>query len=318
MHDWLQSALRPAGPEAASVHALWEFMLWTSVVVFVLVLGALAWGTLRRRPAGADPLAEGGPGERRMTGAVSTAVGATVVVLFVFLVFDFSTGRALTARREAAVRIEVTGHQWWWEVTYYDSIPNRRVTTANEIHIPVGRPALIRLNSQDVIHSFWAPDLNGKRDLIPGKESSLWIQADSPGVYHGQCAEFCGYQHAKMAFLVVADRPADFARWYASQADTARTPTDSLTARGQEVFLSSPCVMCHAIQGTPAGATMGPDLTHLASRRYIAAGSLPNTRGNLAGWILDAQGIKPGAHMPPNSLTPADLQALLAYLGTLK
>jgi cytochrome c oxidase subunit 2 len=137
-------------------------------------------------------------------------------------------------------------------------------------------------------------------------------------VYHGQCAEFCGYQHAKMAFLVVADRPADFARWYASQADTARTPTDSLTARGQEVFLSSPCVMCHAIQGTPAGATMGPDLTHLASRRYIAAGSLPNTRGNLAGWILDAQGIKPGAHMPPNSLTPADLQALLAYLGTLK
>jgi cytochrome c oxidase subunit 2 len=318
MRDWLQSALQPAGPEAARVHALWVFMLWISIIVFVLVLGALAWGTFRRRAPGNVTIGEGSPGERGMKRAVSAAVGATVLVLFAFLVFDFSTGRALTARRTPAVQIEVTGHQWWWEVNYYNAVPNRRVTTANEIHIPVGRPVLIRLNSQDVIHSFWAPDLNGKRDLIPGKESSLWIQADSPGVYHGQCAEFCGYQHAKMAFIVVADRPDDFARWYAAQADTASTPTDSLALRGQEVFLSSPCVMCHSIHGTPAGATLGPDLTHLASRRYIAAGSLPNTRGNLAGWVLDAQGIKPGAKMPPNSLTPADLQALLAYLGTLK
>jgi cytochrome c oxidase subunit 2 len=318
MPDWLQSALRPAGPAAASVHRLWGFMWWTSVAVFVLVIGALAWGTFHRRVAGRENLAEGAPGERRIVGAVSAAVVLTVLTLFVFLVFDFSTGRALTAPRAAALRVEVTGHQWWWEVSYYNDVPSKRVTTANEIHIPVGRPVLLRLNSQDVIHSFWAPDLNGKRDLIPGKESSLWIQADSPGVYRGQCAEFCGYQHAKMAFLVVADRPADFAHWYAAQSDTAKTPTDSLTSRGQEVFLASPCAMCHAIQGTPAGATMGPDLTHVASRRYLAAGTLPNTRGNLAGWILDAQGIKPGAHMPPNSLTPADLQALLAYMGTLK
>ena len=318
MRDWLQSALRPAGPEADSVYALWEFMLWTATAVFVLVIGALLYGTFRRRRPGYETLADGAPGERRALHAVTAAAGLTVVALFVFLVFDFSTGRALTAPRQPAVRIEVTGHQWWWDVNYYHSVANRRVHTANEIHIPVGRPVLIRLNSQDVIHSFWAPDLNGKRDLIPGKESSLWIQADAPGVYRGQCAEFCGYQHAKMAFLVVAESPAQFARWYASQADTAKTPTDSLTARGQEVFLASPCVMCHAIQGTPAGATAGPDLTHLASRRYIGAGALPNTRGNLAGWVLDAQGIKPGAHMPPNSLSPADLQALLAYLGTLK
>lgn len=318
MRDWLQSALQPAGPAAASVHRLWEFMWWTSVVVFVLVMGALAWGTFHRRRAGRDELAEGAPGEKRVIRAVSAAVALTAVTLFVFLILDFSTGRALTAPREAALRIEVTGHQWWWEVNYFNDVPNRRVTTANEIHIPVGRPVLLRLNSQDVIHSFWAPDLNGKRDLIPGKESSLWIQADSPGVYRGQCAEFCGYQHAKMAFLVVADRPADFARWYDGQADTAKTPTDSLTMRGQEVFLAGTCTMCHAIQGTPAGATMGPDLTHVASRRYLAAGAVPNTRGNLAGWILDAQGIKPGSHMPPNSLTPADLQALLAYMGTLK
>lgn len=317
MPDWLQSVLRPAGPEAERIHALWQFMLVVSVVVYALVVGALLYGTFRRRRSDAE-LAEGAPGERGATRIVSVATVVTALTLFAFLVFDFSTGRALTSTVKPAVSIEVTGHQWWWEVTYYHDVPNRRVTTANEIHIPVGRPVLLRLNSQDVIHSFWAPDLNGKRDLIPGKESSLWIQADTPGVYRGQCAEFCGYQHAKMAFIIVADRPADFERWYAAEADTAKAPTDSLASHGQEVFLTSPCVMCHAIHGTPAGATLGPDLTHVASRRYIGAGSLPNTRGNLAGWILDAQGIKPGARMPPNSLSPADLQALLAYLGTLK
>ena len=317
MPDWLQSVLQPAGPQAERIHELWRFMLAVSVVVYVVVVGALLFATFRRRRTEAE-LAEGAPGERGVTRIVSFATGVTALTLFAFLVFDFSTGRALTSTVKPSVAIEVTGHQWWWEVNYYHAIPNKRVTTANEIHIPVGSPVLIRLNSQDVIHSFWAPDLNGKRDLIPGKESSLWLQADTPGVYRGQCAEFCGYQHAKMAFIIVADRPADFQRWYAAQADTAKTPSDSLTSRGQEVFLTSPCVMCHAIHGTPAGATLGPDLTHVASRRYIGAGSLPNTRGNLAGWILDAQGIKPGARMPPNSLSPADLQALLAYLGTLK
>jgi cytochrome c oxidase subunit 2 len=317
MPGWLQSVLAPAGPQAGRIHALWIFMLVVSTVVYVLVVGTLLAATFRRRRSEAE-LAEGAPAEKRVTQVISAAAGLTVLTLFAFLVFDFSTGRALTSVPKPAVAIEVTGHQWWWEVTYYHDVPNRRVSTANEIHIPVGKPVLIRLNSQDVIHSFWAPDLNGKRDLIPGKESSIWLQADTPGVYRGQCAEFCGYQHAKMAFLVVADRPADFERWYATQADTAKTPTDSLAARGLEVFLTSPCVMCHTIHGTPAGATLGPDLTHLASRRYIGAGSLPNTRGNLAGWILDAQGIKPGARMPPNSLRPADLQALLAYLETLK
>jgi len=317
MPDWLQSVLQPAGPQAERVHALWNFMLAVSVIVYVVVVGVLLLATFRPRHSEAE-LAEGAPGERGVTRLVSLATAVTVLTLFAFLLFDFSTGRALTSSVKPAVSIEVTGHQWWWEATYYHDIPNKRVTTANEIHIPVGRPVLLRLNSQDVIHSFWAPDLNGKRDLIPGKESSLWLEADTPGVYRGQCAEFCGYQHAKMAFLIVADRPADFQRWYAAQADTAKTPTDSLTSRGLEVFLTSPCVMCHTIHGTPAGATLGPDLTHVASRRYIGAGALPNTRGNLAGWILDAQGIKPGAHMPPNSLSPADLQALLAYLGTLK
>jgi cytochrome c oxidase subunit 2 len=169
-----------------------------------------------------------------------------------------------------------------------------------------------------VIHSFWVPGLQGKMDMIPGRTNVTWLQADRTGVWRGQCAEYCGLQHAKMAFLVVAERPDSFAGWLARQRDTAPTPIDELTRRGQEVFLSSSCVMCHAISGTPAGSRIGPDLTHLASRRTIAAGTLPNTRGNLAGWILDPQRIKPGTRMPPNQLDPADLQALLAYLESLK
>jgi cytochrome c oxidase subunit II len=203
-------------------------------------------------------------------------------------------------------------------VEYRDVVAQRGATTANEIHVPVGRMVVLELRSTDVIHSFWPISLGAKRDQIPGKENSLWLRADRPGVYRGQCAEFCGHQHAKMAFLVVAERPDSFERWLATQRDTAATPADSLTRRGQEVFLGSSCVMCHAIAGTPAGSRIGPDLTHLAGRRTIAAGTLPNTRGNLAGWIVDPQTIKPGAKMPPNLLPPADLQALLAYLETLR
>jgi cytochrome c oxidase subunit 2 len=184
--------------------------------------------------------------------------------------------------------------------------------------VPVGRRVAVELRSTDVIHSFWPPNLTGKRDLIPGNENSLWFEADSAGVYRAECAEYCGHQHAKMALLVVAESPDSFSRWLVQQRDTAHTPADSLTLRGQEVFLSSSCVMCHAIGGTPAGSRVGPDLTHLAGRATIAAGTLPNTRGNLAGWILDPQQIKPGAKMPPNQLSPQDLRALLAYLETLR
>jgi cytochrome c oxidase subunit 2 len=177
---------------------------------------------------------------------------------------------------------------------------------------------VFELRSADVIHSLWPPNLNGKRDLIPGNDNTIWFQADSAGVYWGQCAEFCGHQHAKMRFLVIAEPPDSFARWLARQRDTAMTPTDSVAKRGQEVFLASSCVMCHAIAGTPAGSRIGPDLTHLASRRTIAAGVLPNTRGHLGGWIVNPQAIKPGVRMPPNRLNADDLQALLTYLETLK
>jgi cytochrome c oxidase subunit 2 len=311
------SGLNPASPETRLIDQLWDAMYVVSVVVFVLVVAALLWALFRKRPA-AGPTSDSST-EGRLRAAVTAATGLTVLILFAFLIYDMAVGRQLTRDPgEQALQIRVTGHQWWWEVQYRDSIPKNWATTANEIHVPTGRLVALELRSADVIHSFWPPNLSPKRDLIPGNVNTLSFRADSPGVYRGQCAEYCGHQHAKMAFLVIADTPDSFAVWLAGQRDTARTPTTELTRRGQEVFLTSSCVMCHAISGTPAGSRVGPDLTHLASRRTIAAGTLPNTRGNLAGWILDPQRIKPGTRMPPNQLDPGDLQALLAYLETLK
>jgi len=311
------NALEAQGQAGLIMGTLWHPMLAMAAATFVLVVGALGWALLRRRGAD-EPTLDAGR-ERSMARAVGAAVGLTIAVLLVCLVLDISVGRAITATPgEQALQIRVTGHQWWWEVHYRDSVAQRWVTTANEIHVPVGKPVAIELRSTDVIHSFWPPSLTGKRDLIPGSENTLWLRAERPGVYRGQCAEYCGHQHAKMAFEVIAQPADSFARWLEAQRDTAMTPTSSLARRGQEVFLTSSCVMCHAIGGTPAGSRVGPDLTHLASRRTIAAGTLPNTRGNLAGWIADPQAIKPGAKMPANELAPADLQALLAYLETLR
>jgi cytochrome c oxidase subunit II len=311
------SALNPSSPQTRLIDRLWDAMYLVSAAVFVLVVLALLLGAFRRR-GGETP--ETDPGrERSLTTAVSVATALTVLILFGFLVYDVAVGRQLTRGfGKEALQVRVVGHQWWWELQYRDSVAHNWFTTANELHIPVGRPVVLELLSTDVIHSFWPPTISQKRDLIPGKDNSLWLQADTPGVYRGQCAEYCGQQHAKMGFLVIAQRPDSFASWLARQRDTALTPTTELARRGQEVFLASSCVMCHAIAGTPAGSRVGPDLTHLASRRTIAAGTLPNSRGNLAGWIIDPQKIKPGTRMPPNQLKPADLQALLEYLETLK
>jgi cytochrome c oxidase subunit 2 len=314
------SVLNPGSPQVRLIDRLWDAMYLVSIIVFVLVVVALLWAAFRPRVRGDIAAAEvNPPRERALTTTVTLATALTVLILFGFLIYDIAVGRQITTNPgQKALQIKLTGHQWWWEVQYRDSIPNDWATTANEIHVPVGRPVVFELRSTDVIHSFWPANLTGKRDLIPGKVNSVWFQADTPGVYRGQCAEFCGHQHAKMGFLVIAQRPDSFNTWLARQRDTALTPTTALAQRGQEVFLASSCVMCHAIAGTPAGSRIGPDLTHLASRRTIAAGTLPNTRGNLAGWILDPQKIKPGVKMPPNQLKPDDLQALLAYLETLK
>ncbi len=307
------SALEPAGPQAGRIDAFWHFLWIASALVLLAVVVALLAAAFRRRHAGVPEHASAATRT-----AVTGAVGLTVVILLVFLGINFGTGRALTIPPDDALLVRVTGKQWWWEITYPGNPPSHQVTTANELHVPVGVPVVVELASSDVIHSFWPPNLVGKRDLIPGETASIWFQADSAGTYRAQCAEYCGHQHAKMAMLVVAQPRDSFDGWLARQRDSARTPADSTAARGQEVFLAASCVMCHSIRGTPAGSRIGPDLTHFASRRTIAAGTLPNTRGNLAGWILDPQRIKPGSRMPPNQLAPDDLHALLAYLETLR
>ena len=316
MPGW-QSMLHPAGPQAGRIETLWWFLFWTAATVWTLVvLGALVGAWRRRRVPPEATIAES---NRRITPVVSGLVGVTALVLFAFLVTSFFTGRALaTVPSDKPISVVVNGHQWWWEFTYEDSVTSRRLTTANELHVPVGRPVLFKIQSNDVIHSFWAPALHGKRDAVPGHTGITWFQADTPGVYRGQCAEFCGFQHAKMAFLVIAESRDRYERWYAEQLQGAAESSDSMVKRGQDVFQASACIMCHSVQGTHAGASAGPDLTHLASRRTIAAGSLPNTPGNLAGWIVNPQGVKPGALMPANQLDPKDLQALLAYLESLK
>jgi cytochrome c oxidase subunit 2 len=258
------------------------------------------------------------PPERGKTTLTLVGVVATIAILFGLLFHSVATDRAIsTFPRKDMRTIEVIGHQWWWEVRYLDPTPDRIAETANEIHIPVGEPIKIKLTSRDVIHSFWVPNLHGKMDMIPGQTNYMWLQADEPGVFRGQCAEFCGLQHTFMGFLVVAQPPAEFEAWLERQRRPALQPTTPLQARGQEVFLSTACTLCHAIRGTRALGQVAPDLTHLASRRTLAAATVPNTRGNLAAWIVDPQHIKRGNFMPPVPLAPEQLQPLLTYLESL-
>ena len=319
----IQNSINPAGPQAQSLSRLWWLMFTVNAIVFVLVMIAVLL-TLRKRmrepQSATTPILEPSPGEeRRRRNVVLTAVTITVIVLFVFLIASFSAGRAVTANlaNKNGLVVEVTGHQWWWEVRYLDVDASNIFTTANEIHIPVGVPVLFNLKGGDVIHSFWVPNLAGKRDLIPGKNSTAWLQADKPGVYRGQCAEYCGLQHAKMALWVVAEPQEQFNAWRQNQTQTSVQPASDSQKRGQQVFLSSTCVMCHSINGTPAGSNIGPNLTHVASRNTIAAATLANTRDHLAQWIKDSQSVKPGNKMPQNSFSEADLQALLDYLQSL-
>ena len=309
----IQSALHPAGPQAASISHLWWLMLWTCSVVYVVVIGALLVAIRRRRDEG------GSTDERSLTRSVAAATGVTVVILFGLLFASVATGRAVASLGSAeGLVIDVTGNQWWWDVTYENPTPSLQVKTANELHIPVGRQVRIQLKSNDVIHSFWVPNLHGKMDLIPGRQTAIWLQADTPGVYRGQCAEYCGLQHANMALTVIAEASDDFERWLVAQRQPAPPPASPEQQRGLEVVERGPCAMCHTVVGTSAGGRTAPDLTHIATRSTIAAGTAPNTRGYLAGWITDPQHMKPGAKMPSTGLSAGELQAVLAYLETLK
>jgi cytochrome c oxidase subunit 2 len=323
-----QSALDPAGPIAGRINNLTRLMFYLLSTIFVIVMIVLAIAAFRRRhqtsQSDGDKAAVIHPEhdrEKRISRTVTGAVAVSVAILFVLLVSSFLVGRAIfysPARAQNAFIIEVNGHQWWWDVRYNSSLPSQIVTTANEIHIPVGRPIVLRLSSADVIHSFWVPNLHGKMDMIPGRTLETWLQADRPGVYRGQCAEYCGHQHAHMALTVVAEPEDQFNAWYQAQLQSAVKPSTESQMNGQKVFLSKPCVMCHRIQGTDAGGRVGPDLTHVASRQTIAAGTLHNTRDHLAQWITNSQDVKPGNRMPPIPLAGNDLNSLLDYVQSLK
>lgn len=308
-----QSAVNPAGPQSANIYSLWHVYLWICIVVWVLVMAFLIAGlTRRRRNRPQTP-------ESNLRKGVVAATVITIGVLFFMLVASIQTGNALSTRSfRNPLSIEIIGHQWWWEVHYQFSQPNQEVVTANEIHIPVGRAVIVKTTSHDVIHSVWIPNLDGKIDAIPEHVNTVWLRADKPGTYRGQCAEFCGMQHAHMAMLVFAEPEAKFQKWLDDQRSAATAGASPVVARGRQVFEHAPCVLCHTIRGTSAAGTTGPDLTHLASRTTLAAGTMPNTPGNLAGWITDSQRVKPGNNMPPINVPSEDLQPLLSFLESLR
>jgi cytochrome c oxidase subunit 2 len=287
--------------------------------LIVVVLAVAVWRAPRATERTTPDLAPHATKESALRRSVGYAVAGSSVLLFVLLFASFVADRAIaTLPLDGAVHIDLTGHRFWWEARYDPGEPALAFSTANELHVPVGRPVVMRLRADDVIHSFWVPSLTGKKDLIPGRESTLAFRADQPGIYRGQCAEFCGYQHAHMAILVIADAPADFDRWLAVQRQPARAPLTAAEERGRDLVEKTSCAMCHTIGGTRAQGRRAPDLTHIATRSWLAAGTLANTAAARAEWIADPQQYKPGVDMPPLAAAPADLVAISAYLGSLR
>lgn len=278
-----------------------------SIAVVVIVCGLLAAALVRTRWRAAPATTS----EQAGIGWIVIGVGVSALVLFGVTVWTVVSIAAAVRPPGAldALSVTVIAHRWWWEVRYADGTPSHSIGSANEIHLPVGPAVRLTLQSDDVIHSFWVPALAGKTDMIPGQVNTMWLQVREPGIYRGQCAEFCGLQHAHMALDVVAEPPAAFAAWRDRQIGAA-TPA---SGEGQAVFLQH-CAVCHTLRGTRAGGILGPDLTHLATRRSLAAGTLPNTAGHLAAWIADPQTIKPGTEMPRVPLSGTELTAVVRFL----
>jgi cytochrome c oxidase subunit 2 len=304
------SIVDPKGTEAHKIAGVWWLMCGLAAAVYVIVGGFILVAAFRgRRAAGGKP--------SRVRDSTFIWVGGIIVPAVILLVLGAATVDAsnnLRGPEKDPLRIDVVGMRWWWAVHY----PEQNFTTANEVHIPVGRPIEIGLDSDNVIHSFWVPQLGGKLDLIPGQHNVWRFKATKAGTYRGECAEYCGTQHANMNFLVIAHTPASFDTWAVRRQNPPPGPNDQLEANGQLVFMRAPCAGCHTIRGTAAQGTIGPDLTDIGSRRTLGANTIPNTPGYLGGWIVDSQAIKPGNLMPPIAVEPKDLQALIAYLRSLK
>jgi cytochrome c oxidase subunit 2 len=306
-----------AGEGGRRISALAWFMITAATIVYVAVMALfiVAMSRNRARDPKAVDLSRPGHGFIIWGGAVMPSI----VLAAVFVAGLAAMGRFPARASDRAPAFTITGHQWWWQVDYDDPDLPGRFTTANELHVPVGETVRIRLVSGDVIHSFWVPGLQGKIDLIPGDTNEVRIHAEKAGTYRGQCAEFCGQQHANMAFTVVAESRASWVAWIAAQQALAKEPTDSMAALGRELVTGGPCAMCHTLRGTNARGQVGPDLTHVGSRLTIAAGTLPNTLGTMEAWVANAQALKPGARMPTiTQFSGRELRAVATYLETLK
>ncbi|TFI57054.1 cytochrome c oxidase subunit II [Sphingomonas parva] len=307
---WPPPVLDPAGPYANPLATLSWVLFGGAGLVFLVVLAALwiaLFGTAARK--------------EKLGGTRAIWIGGVafpVVVLSVLLVWGLSMTGSLTAPiRGDEMRVKVTGEMWWWRIAYLGADGGAVLHDANELHIPVGRPVVLELESADVIHNFWVPRLSGKLDMIPGRTNIMRIQADAPGVFGGQCAEYCGGPHALMGFVVVAHHSEDFARLMTARRANIRPPAPAHPdlARGAQLFGSAGCAACHRVAGTGANGAAGPDLSYVGSRQTLGAGILPNNRGTLMGWIGNSQAIKPGNRMPPYSmLSSDDLRALAVYL----
>ena len=305
----LQSVLHPAGADAAVISQFAWVLFGIGALIFVAVM-VLVLLSVRRQERPVRPA----------LWIAGAGVAFPVVVLTALLAWStWRSAQLVPQSSHKAMTISVTAKMWWWEVRYRDPRTGREIVTANEIHIPVGTPVYLGLNAADLIHSLWVPNLAGKRDMIPGRVTGLTLRADKPGVYRGQCAEYCGAQHAKMALHVVASSPEEFDAWLARQALPAKAADTPELAMGRAAFLEQRCQACHTIRGVADGSRLGPDLTHVGSRLQIGAGTLRTHRGALAGWIADPQAIKPGVFMPASQdLDGASLRALAAYLEHLK
>jgi cytochrome c oxidase subunit 2 len=317
-----QSALDPGGDQAQQLHGLFNLMLVVCGVVYILVLGFLAsalWRARRSLGAGVEPAPDTEPNDAGLKKGLGVWVAAIAVGLVTLAGASFLVDRALARQAGSeAPSVRITGQQWWWRIEVRDPASGRWIETANELHLPINQPTRIQILSADVIHSFWVPNLSGKIDMIPGRTNDITITPRKLGWVRGQCAEFCGLQHAQMALDVKVDSAADYAAWLAAQGRDAAPPADATLSRGRDLIASGPCAQCHAIRGTAAAARAGPDLTHVGGRRSLAAGTLPMSRGDIMGWIAQPQALKPGAEMPATGLAPADADAVARYLESLR
>jgi cytochrome c oxidase subunit 2 len=317
----IQTSLGGEGANGASFIRLFTVFLIVCGIMYALVIAALLAALAVRR--GGRRLTVEGKAHHESSPLLRPAlVGWAVLIglgLIGLTVASFLADRSAAARaRNPGLAVKIIANQWWWDVIYTFGDVSKTVHTANELHLPVGVEVEVQLQSNDVIHSFWVPNLAGKQDLIPGRTTDIQLLPRKTGLYRGQCAEFCGTQHANMALVVTVESRPDFLRWLEAQRRPAFAPATPLELAGYHYITTRECSSCHNISGTSAGGQVGPDLTHVASRRTIGAGTLPMNSGNLYGWVADPQSQKPGNRMPTIGLSPNDLHAVVAYLQRLK